>query len=190
MKLEVLAKLLNELVKNRPEFADKDICIEQTSDGESKLYVTEYDETSKSWTKLYWIKNLDTIKESIKQNMKKTYKVKNYKGNLVESLSRFQDIYKGMKIVEVVEVKDGLKIKVEEAKANKEDLLLTYDEQLRFKRWALKNYDIPGRDPFYFDSIDCVDAETAKNIPRIKCNGKLTWGQAAKAIEDYFKNKK
>ena len=96
MKLELLAKLLNELVKNRPEFADKDICIEQTSDGESKLYVTEYDETSKSWTKLYWIKNLDTIKESIKQNMKKTYKVKNYKGNLVESLSRFQDIYKGM----------------------------------------------------------------------------------------------
>lgn len=120
----------------------------------------------------------------------KTYKIKNYKGNLVESLKRFSDSYKGMKIVEAIEVKDGLKIKVEEAKSNKEDLLLTYDEQLRFKRWALRNYDIPGRDPFYFDSIDCVDAETAKNIPRVKCNGKLTWGQAAKEIEDYFKNKK
>ena len=66
MKLELLAKLLNELVKNRPEFADKEICVEQTSDGESKLYVAQYDETSKSWTKLYWIKSLDTIKESIK----------------------------------------------------------------------------------------------------------------------------
>lgn len=126
----------------------------------------------------------------------KTYKVKNYKGNIVESLKKFSESHKEMKIVEVVEVEDGLKIKAEEvqnineAKSNKEDLLLTYDEQLTFKRWALRNYDIPGRDPFYFDYIDCVDAETSKNIPGVKCNGKLTWGQAAKAIEDYFKNKK
>lgn len=45
----------------------------------------------------------------------KTFKVKNYKGNLVESLKRFSDLYKGMKIVEAIEEKDTLKIKVQES---------------------------------------------------------------------------
>jgi len=43
----------------------------------------------------------------------KTYKVKNYKGNLVESLSKFQKSHKGMKIVEACEDGDDLKIKTE-----------------------------------------------------------------------------
>ena len=43
----------------------------------------------------------------------KTYKVKNYKGNLVESLSKFQKSHKGMKIVEAVEDGKDLKIKTE-----------------------------------------------------------------------------
>ena len=43
----------------------------------------------------------------------KTYKVKNYKGNLVESLSKFQKSHKDMKIVEAVEDEEELKIKVE-----------------------------------------------------------------------------
>lgn len=43
----------------------------------------------------------------------KTYKVKNYKGNLVESLSKFQKKHKGMKIVEACEDGDELKIKAE-----------------------------------------------------------------------------
>ncbi len=43
----------------------------------------------------------------------KTYKVKNYKGNLVESLSRFQKSHNSMKIVEAVEDGDNLKIKAD-----------------------------------------------------------------------------
>ena len=45
--------------------------------------------------------------------MKKTYKVKNYKGNLIESLSKFQKSHKGMKIVEACEDGEDLKIKAE-----------------------------------------------------------------------------
>ena len=45
----------------------------------------------------------------------KTYTVKNYKGNLVESLKKFSDSHKGVKIVEAVEDNDELKIRVNEA---------------------------------------------------------------------------
>ena len=46
--------------------------------------------------------------------MKKTYKVKNYKGNLVESLKKFSDSYKDMKIVHAyVDGDSNLKIKAE-----------------------------------------------------------------------------
>lgn len=48
----------------------------------------------------------------------KTYKVKNYKGNLVESLKKFSDSHKGMKIVEACEDGDDLKIKAEESAEN------------------------------------------------------------------------
>ena len=44
----------------------------------------------------------------------KTYKVKNYKGNLVESLSRFQKKYPGMKICEAVEVNVSEAANIEE----------------------------------------------------------------------------
>lgn len=46
----------------------------------------------------------------------KTFKVKNYKGNLVESLSKFQKSHKGMKIVEACEDGEDLKIKAEAVK--------------------------------------------------------------------------
>ena len=45
----------------------------------------------------------------------KTYTVKNYKGNLVESLKKFSDSHKDMKIVEAIENGDNLKIKVKES---------------------------------------------------------------------------
>lgn len=45
----------------------------------------------------------------------KTFKIKNYKGDLVESLSKFQESHKDMKIVEVVEEENILKIKAESA---------------------------------------------------------------------------
>ena len=40
----------------------------------------------------------------------KKFTVKNYKGNLVESLKKFSDSHKGMKIVEAVEKNNELKI--------------------------------------------------------------------------------
>lgn len=43
----------------------------------------------------------------------KNYKVKNYRGNLLESLSRFQKSHKGMKIIEVKEDGNNLRIKTE-----------------------------------------------------------------------------
>ena len=45
----------------------------------------------------------------------KTYNVKNYKGNIVESLTKFQNKYKGFRIVEALEENGSLKIKVDEA---------------------------------------------------------------------------
>lgn len=45
----------------------------------------------------------------------KKYKVKNYKGNLVESLSNFKKKFPGMKIVEATENDDGLEIATESA---------------------------------------------------------------------------
>ena len=55
--------------------------------------------------------------------MKKTYKVKNYKGNLVESLKKFSDSHKDIKILEAVEEDNTLKIKAEESeKINEADV--------------------------------------------------------------------
>lgn len=56
----------------------------------------------------------------------KTYKIKNYKGNLVESLSRFQNSHKDMKIVEACEDGTDLKIKadIQEAAGKKVYLVL------------------------------------------------------------------
>jgi len=48
----------------------------------------------------------------------KTYKVKNYKGNLVESLSKFQESHKNIKIVEVCESGKELKIKTLKIRKN------------------------------------------------------------------------
>lgn len=43
----------------------------------------------------------------------KTYKIKNYKGNLVESLSKFQESHKDMKVIGVLEENNELKINTE-----------------------------------------------------------------------------
>ena len=60
--------------------------------------------------------------------MKKTYRVKNYKGNIVESLKRFSELHKGMKIVKACEDGKDLKIKIEEAKKIEEAELTTLDD--------------------------------------------------------------
>ena len=43
----------------------------------------------------------------------KTFKIQNYKGNIIESLKKFSDSHKGMKIVEAIEEDNTLKIKAE-----------------------------------------------------------------------------
>ena len=55
----------------------------------------------------------------------KTYKVKNYKGNLVESLSNFEKMYKELKIIEAIENGDVLKIKAKEKISEKIENLST-----------------------------------------------------------------
>ena len=57
--------------------------------------------------------------------MKKTYKVKNYKGQLVESLERFTKKYKGMRIVEAAEKDGALNIVAEE---DNEQKVQNYDD--------------------------------------------------------------
>ena len=63
------------------------------------------------------------------------YRVKNYKGNLVESLSRFQKKYPNKKIVEAVEDEKSLKITTEDVS---NDGSLSYDEFLG----AIDNEDV------------------------------------------------
>lgn len=56
---------------------------------------------------------------------KKNYVIKNYKGNLVESLSKFQKKFKNQRIVEAVEDEGKLKIKaVEEAMSDADQELV------------------------------------------------------------------
>lgn len=49
------------------------------------------------------------------------YRIKNYKGNLTESLSKFQKKYPGKKIVEAVEDEEELKITTEDEDENNEN---------------------------------------------------------------------
>ena len=75
----------------------------------------------------------------------KTYKVKNYKGNLVESLSKFQESYKDMKIIEAVEEGNTLKIKVEEANVKYEYVTLFKKSQGTWEVYK-KGYSKRGLD--------------------------------------------
>lgn len=53
----------------------------------------------------------------------KTFKIKNYKGNIVESLKKFSDSHKGMTILEAKEVDNELKIKVKESTQTFDDAI-------------------------------------------------------------------
>ena len=49
----------------------------------------------------------------------KTFRIKNYKGNLTESVTNFKNKKRGYRIVEAVEDGDGLKITAEETDVSK-----------------------------------------------------------------------
>ena len=85
----------------------------------------------------------------------KTFKIKNYKGNLVESLSKFQESHKDMKIVEAVEEGNILKITCNENDLVKEDYESTLlDSTKYFKLCSWVNdygrtmYDAYGKEYF------------------------------------------
>lgn len=67
------------------------------------------------------------------------------------------------------------------------NLKLTYDSQMEFKDWANKNG--LNRDLYYFDYISAVDHTKSRqpDIPGVKCDGKLTWGEALTILKNYFK---
>ena len=83
----------------------------------------------------------------------KTYKVKNYKGNLVESLSKFQKSHKGMKIVEACEDGDDLKIKAEES-----------EKQPVEEAVGKKVYVLMYKDELSMPTAICTSIEEAKKI--------------------------
>lgn len=66
--------------------------------------------------------------------------------------------------------------------------ILTYDNQLEFKKFAFKN-GLKRKYDFYFDDIDCVDTKTSSNIPKITCDDMLTFEKALKKLIEYFENK-
>lgn len=63
--------------------------------------------------------------------------------------------------------------------------ILTYDNQLEFKKFA----KLGAKRKFYFDNTSCVDDKTSENIPNVYCDGTLTFGKAKKILIKYFNDK-
>lgn len=102
----------------------------------------------------------------------KTFKIKNYKGNIVESLKRFSESHKGMKIVEACEDGDNLKIKAEETEQKIED---GNDKQLVKDQLALASFkriaDIldswEGTIPYIFPDLEHPNAKERNEFYRL-----------------------
>ena len=91
---------------------------EQTKDKAFKMLQTNvrefFMEESVSLDSIQEKISVNTFKQfNLDKNMK-TYTVKNYKGNLVESLKKFQANHKNIRVLEAKETEDVLKIKCEE----------------------------------------------------------------------------
>lgn len=68
------------------------------------------------------------------------------------------------------------------------EYILTYQNQINFKNWFKRTYSNQCSD-FYFDYLTCVDGETDLDIPNVKCDSTITWGEAADRIIKHFNNK-
>lgn len=80
----------------------------------------------------------------------------------------------------------------------KDDNLLMFNNQLKFSSWfkGLANKQFKGmtssklgKKPnyaIYFDDVDCVDPNNDSTIEGVKCNNKLTWGEAGAKLIEYF----
>lgn len=70
-----------------------------------------------------------------------------------------------------------------------ENNVLTYDSQIKFEKWAMKNGIDSKKHDFYFDHITAVDAthDDQPDIPGVKADGTMTWGKALAKLKKYFK---
>lgn len=103
----------------------------------------------------------------------KTYKIKNYKGNLVESLSKFQKSHKGTKIIEACEDGEDLKIKTEESKKlNESDSIFSSKSAFEFSNnnGDLRAFFVKGESDMYHDgSLERFSSVfVAKDIEQLK----------------------
>lgn len=81
------------------------------------------------------------------------------------------------------------------------DCKVTYDGQLYFKAWFYAELlnrnikskeevkDLMKKDLFYFDDVSCVDKESSKDIPDVRCDGESTAEELFNKLVDYFKLK-
>ena len=110
----------------------------------------------------------------------KTFKIKNYKGNIVESLSRFQESYKDMKIIEAVEEGNTLKINVEEANVKYEYVTLFKNSQGMWEVYK-KGYSKRGLDKT--KANDLLDKRHDKLYVQ-RNNANIEFGKVSKIIQN------
>ena len=68
--------------------------------------------------------------------------------------------------------------------------ILTYCNQLEFKNWARRSQGLSQKNgcKFYFDCVQCVhDKEGQPDIKTVRCDGSMTWGEAAARLREYFR---
>lgn len=110
----------------------------------------------------------------------KTFRIKNYKGNLTESVTNFKNKKRGYRIVEAVEDGDGLKITAEETDASKiwdqiYELCLKTKESLavfeQIVELTEKAMEIEGSDPH--------DYQTSNTLANLRAEKKAIEGMKA-----------
>ena len=82
---------------------------------------------------------------------------------------------------------------LQEASKYRDDRILDFDSQLLFIRYYQKhikdNYKV-NKQLVSFDSIEGYDIDSGKDIPGLYADGSLTFEQAARLADNYFKRVK
>lgn len=93
----------------------------------------------------------------------KTYRIKNYKGNLVESIKKFQAKHSEMKIVEATEDGEELKVKAEEPQKVEEAKQYIY---ALAKVKAALGISSNDKDSYYSPLAIFTSVDTAKKVAK------------------------